>query len=119
MHFRVMSNELNTPLLLVCPKDKHKKAAADFDNLQSSNVSYRLRTGTNVNWENPTEVLAVCPVDGNVLYCDGSVTIWKIQVTANSLAETYSCVGIVAGLILLIAGEALMRWSQGNEGANR
>jgi hypothetical protein len=32
-----------------------------------------LRAGTNVCDTNPHEILAVCPVDGNILYCDGTV----------------------------------------------
>jgi len=39
--FQVMSNELNTPLILVCPQDKHRQAAANFNStLTSANVSY-------------------------------------------------------------------------------
>lgn len=72
-HFQVLSNELNTPKILVCPEDKARKPAADFVNLQAGNVTYQLRSGTNVSEANPREVLAVCPVDGNILYCDGTV----------------------------------------------
>jgi hypothetical protein len=74
-HFEVMSNELATPLLLVCPKDSSRKPAAGFASLQASNVTYRVRSGTNINETIPTEVLALCPVHGNVLSCDGSVTV--------------------------------------------
>jgi len=73
LHFQVMSNELNTPLILICPKDQSRKPAADFQSLRPANVSYRLRSGTNSSRANPREILAVCPVDGNVLYCDGTV----------------------------------------------
>ena len=72
-HFRVIANELGTPSLLVCPNDSNKRPAADFSNLQPENITYQLRTGTNVDSENPQEVLAVCPVHGNQLYCDGNV----------------------------------------------
>src|SRR6266700_1713055 len=37
LHFQVMSNDLTTPLILVCPQDTTKKAAADFGRLQASN----------------------------------------------------------------------------------
>jgi hypothetical protein len=73
LHFRVMSNELNTPRLLVCPRDKTRHSAADFHSLKPGNVTYRLRTGTNLSEAHPKEVLVVCPMDGNTLYCDGSV----------------------------------------------
>jgi len=72
-HLKVISNELSTPTFLVCPRDSGKHAAADFASLRRENISYQLRTGTNVNGDNPQEILAVCPVHGNVLYCDGNV----------------------------------------------
>ena len=71
--FMVMSNELGTARILVCPNDKTKQAAADFSSLTANNISYQLRTGTNVNSDNPTEILAVDPINGIVLRCDGSV----------------------------------------------
>jgi competence protein ComGC len=72
-HFQVISNELTRPGFLVCPNDRAKQPAINFDVLQQLNVSYRLRTGTNINTENPQEILAVCPIHGNELYCDGNV----------------------------------------------
>jgi competence protein ComGC len=72
LHFRVMSNELSTPRLLVCPAS-HNSPAFDFGNLRSTNVTYLLCTGPAINQTNPTEVLAVCPACGNVLLVDGSV----------------------------------------------
>jgi prepilin-type processing-associated H-X9-DG protein len=38
-HFQVMSNELNTPKILVCPDD-NRTAAASFAKLNNQNVSY-------------------------------------------------------------------------------
>lgn len=38
-HFQVMSNELNTPKVLICPADM-RAAAANFARLKNSNVSY-------------------------------------------------------------------------------
>jgi hypothetical protein len=73
IHFQVMSNELSTPRILVCPADTKKQPALDFLNLQPANVSYQVCTGTNVNENNPQAVLAVCPIHGHVLRCDGSV----------------------------------------------
>lgn len=72
-HLMVMSNELSTPRILVCPQDASKQAAASFVNLQAANVSYRVRSGTNVSDINPQEILVVCPVHGHVLLSDGSV----------------------------------------------
>ena len=76
-HFLLISNELTTPEFLVCPNDRGKHAASDFASLGLVNVTYRLRTGTNVNADNPQEVLLFCPVHGNALYCDGNVRAVK------------------------------------------
>ncbi|HOC55731.1 MAG TPA: DUF4190 domain-containing protein [Verrucomicrobiota bacterium] len=72
-HYRVMSNELCTPKILVCPADTKKQAAFNFSSLQPGNVSYSLCSGTNVSEVNPSVVLAICPIHNNVLLCDGSV----------------------------------------------
>ena len=73
-HFQTLSNELATPILLVCPKDKTKRVATNWSSVGAENVSYRLRFGPSLSDNHPNEVLAVCPVDGNILYCDGHVT---------------------------------------------
>jgi len=72
-HFQIISNELTMPSFLVCPNDPARHAASNFEELQELNVSYRLRGGTNVNTGNRQEVLAVCPIHGNELYCNGEV----------------------------------------------
>ena len=74
MHFRVLSNYGLVASRLVCPGDIARSAATSFGGLGPENVSYRLRTVDTVKETNPQEVLAVCPIDGNTLYCDGSVT---------------------------------------------
>ena len=72
-HFRVMSNELSTPKILICVADSAKEAALTFESLRAGNVSYQVRSGTNVSDVNPNQVLAICPIHNNVLLCDGSV----------------------------------------------
>jgi hypothetical protein len=72
-HFRVMSNELNTPKILVCPSDSSKHAAMNFGQLQPENVSYQVRSGPNINDSNPNEVLVYCPIHHHILRVDGSV----------------------------------------------
>jgi hypothetical protein len=74
--FQVMSNELSTPKILVCPADSKRQPALDFRSLQSANVSYRVYSSTNVKETNPQEILAACPIHGHVLLCDGSVQ-WR------------------------------------------
>jgi competence protein ComGC len=45
IHFRVMSNELSTPKVLVCPRDKTKTLAKDFTSgFSDKNVSYFVST---------------------------------------------------------------------------
>jgi hypothetical protein len=72
-HFRVMSNELSTASILVCPGDSSKRPEGNFNKLQRVNVSYLVRSGTNVDETYPEELLARCPIHGHVLLCDGSV----------------------------------------------
>jgi hypothetical protein len=74
MHFMVVSNYLSATSRLVCPGDIVRGAATNFASLSPENVSYRLRTADTVTEGNPEEVLAVCPIDGNTLYCNGAVT---------------------------------------------
>jgi prepilin-type processing-associated H-X9-DG protein len=69
-----MTNELTATKLLICPHDRTKKVATNWANLQTDNITYRFRSGPNVTDTNGNEVLAVCPIDGNTLYCDGHVT---------------------------------------------
>jgi hypothetical protein len=73
LHLLVMSNELCTPKLLVCPADDPKSPALDWQTFRAANLTYQIHVGTNICDANPTEVLAVCPIHGNILHCDGSV----------------------------------------------
>jgi hypothetical protein len=74
LHFQVMSNELSAPLIVLCPKDQSKNPARDFQHLQAANVTYEMRSGTNIDDAHPQEVLVKCPIHGNILHCDASVT---------------------------------------------
>jgi hypothetical protein len=83
--FMVMSNELATPNILVCPNDPAKHPAAGFATLTGANISYQLHTGPDVNENHPEAVLAVDPINGVVLHCDGSVLMdrrYKAQRTS-------------------------------------
>jgi prepilin-type processing-associated H-X9-DG protein len=39
-HFTVMSNELSTPKILLCPADANRVFATDFNGFGNSNISY-------------------------------------------------------------------------------
>jgi hypothetical protein len=121
-HFQVMSNELLGPSILVCPNDPGKKPGPDFQHLRPENISYRVRSGTNVNDEAMREVLAVCPLDGNVLHCDGDVTLreegknprllladlWVEDYGFRELAQLAMSLSAV-GVLLLGSGTLLVR----------
>jgi hypothetical protein len=72
-HLRLLAQELGSPQLLVCPGDSARKAAASFQSLQRTNVSYLFRSGNEVNDTNTQEVLGRCPIHGIVLRADGTV----------------------------------------------
>ncbi|MDB6018689.1 MAG: hypothetical protein JWR19_3178 [Pedosphaera sp.] len=91
-HFRILSNELFTPKLLVCPLDTSKQAAVDFGSLGPGNVSYQLQSGPDRDETNPAAVLAICPVHGNILFCDGSVKVVK----ADQGVETPGIINLMA-----------------------
>jgi hypothetical protein len=74
IHFRALSNELSTPLILVCPKDRSRKPATTFEELKFENISYGLRTISNNPEIKPKQAIVVCPVDGYILYSD-----WTVQ----------------------------------------
>lgn len=81
-HFRALSNELSVTKILVCPADS-KTAASSFIYLRAMNISYQLHSGTNYSDEFPQAVLAVCPIHGNVLLCDGSVQRGRLKPVGN------------------------------------
>jgi hypothetical protein len=66
-------DELRTPLLLICPQDKSKRVSGSWTNLLAQNVTYQFRFGSNLAPNAAHEILVICPIDGNVLYCDGTV----------------------------------------------
>jgi hypothetical protein len=74
-HFQILTNQeqLTTPSLLVCPQDHSKRPAVSVEDVNVTNVTYRLRITTNVNLDHPRETLVVCPVDGNAVTCDGTI----------------------------------------------
>jgi len=72
-HFQAMAKELNTTKILVCPGDKSKQPATDFESLGAWNVSYEVRTGAKVSSANPEEIMIYCPIHHHTGRTDGSV----------------------------------------------
>jgi prepilin-type processing-associated H-X9-DG protein len=78
--FQVMSNELSTPKVLLCPLDKERSATANFANvLADTNLSYFL--ALDVNQENPSMWLAG---DRNFTNCKTPPTA-LLAVSSNSI----------------------------------
>jgi hypothetical protein len=122
VHFRIMSNELSTPAVLVCPNDPKTKPCSTFDSLRPENITYHLRSGPSVNDTNLLEILAVCPVDGNILHCDGSTSfalergtgrpplafLWHQNESFRQASRQVLC-SLAASVLLLLVGTILKR----------
>ena len=69
-----MSNELNTPKILVCPADTNRPVAKNWASFTTANLSYEYLTpsATNADHE-PQRVLSRCPIHGHIGLCNGSV----------------------------------------------
>jgi hypothetical protein len=67
-----MSNELNTPKVLVCPAETTRPIAANFTAFTPANCSYEYLAPSGSDKES-TRVLSRCPVHGHIGLCDGSV----------------------------------------------
>ena len=70
--FVAMSNALSTPKLLICPGDKARKPAGNWQEFGPANVSYEF-LNPNGSETNPNVLLTRCPVHGHVGLSDGSV----------------------------------------------
>jgi hypothetical protein len=70
--FLSMSNELNTPKILVCPGDTNRVAAAGFAKFTDENCSYELLARSESDTD-PYRVFARCPIHGHIGLSDGSV----------------------------------------------
>ena len=70
--FLSISNELNTPKILVCPGDTGRRAAATFGTFTDANCSYEFVAPLG-NENEPNRVVTRCPIHGSVGLCDGSV----------------------------------------------
>lgn len=83
--FQVMGDGLRSPKVLVCPDDNTRTPAADFAHLTASNVTYRLHIvpGATSDIEHSKIPLAVCPVDGSVVYYNGDYKSNKPEVDEN------------------------------------
>jgi len=87
-HFQVMSNELSTPKILICPQDT-RTAAANFARLKNQNVSYFV--GLEANDMNPHRFLngdrnitgASAPENGILKLVPGGPAAWTTAIHNN------------------------------------
>jgi len=69
-----MSNELNTPKILVCPADTNRVVAKNWEAFTEANCSYEnLAPSAPDADDEPARVLSRCPIHGHIGLCDGSV----------------------------------------------
>ena len=69
----LMTNEMSTPKILVCPADTAHQAAKDWASWSAANCSYDYLAAGAPDGENPQRVLFRCPIHGNIGLVDGSV----------------------------------------------
>jgi hypothetical protein len=67
-----MTNEMNTPKILVCPADSGRQAAPNWASFTSANLSYEYLAPSAPDNE-PARVMFRCPIHGNIGLIDGSV----------------------------------------------
>ena len=69
----LMTNEMSTPKILVCPADTAHPVAKDWASWSAANCSYDFLAAGASDREDPQRVLFRCPIHGNIGLVDGSV----------------------------------------------
>jgi hypothetical protein len=69
----LMSNELSTPTVLVCPADTAHQAAPNWSSFTAANISYEYLAPITSDGSDPGRVLFRCPIHGHIGLLDGSV----------------------------------------------
>jgi hypothetical protein len=69
----LMTNEMSTPKILVCPADTAHAVAKDWASWSAANCSYDYLAPGASDREDPQRVLFRCPIHGNIGLVDGSV----------------------------------------------
>jgi hypothetical protein len=105
--FQVMSNELSTPKILVCPNDAHRKSATNFTNITKANISYFV--GVDAVETNATMFLGG---DRN-LTTDKGLSSGLLNITTNQAVRWTSEIHKNAGNILTADGSVQQLSSSG------
>lgn len=77
--FLTMSNELNSPKILVCPSDEGRPRVFSWDQFGPANTSYQFLAPGLSETAPPNTIMTRCPIHGHVGLTDGSVQggAWK------------------------------------------
>lgn len=95
IHFLAMPNELNTPRILVCPTDKSRVAATNWNELRNANVSYFV--GLDPDETTPQILLSGdsnFEVDGKPI-SSGILTLWTNSTVGWTTARHKRCGNIL------------------------
>jgi hypothetical protein len=69
-----MTNEMNSPKILVCPAETERQSARDWSSFTVANCSYDyLAPSGSADEREAFRVIFRCPIHGSVTLCDGSV----------------------------------------------
>jgi len=71
-NFLIMSNELCTPKILICPSDTLRKPAENWAAFTSNNCSYQILR-PRMTGDDFTNAYFRCPVHGHLGFADGTV----------------------------------------------
>lgn len=97
-HFQPLSNELNSPKVLVCPADMARVAAENFADFNNRNLSYFL--GANADYSKPNSILAG---DRNVTNASaGGRTLMRLD--ANTVVNWTGELHVYKGNVLFADG---------------
>jgi len=100
--FLVMSNELNTPKVLVCPEDFRRIVATNFSSLSSTNLSYF--AGADVtNESNPQQILSG---DSNLQINGNAVKSGLVSISTNNVLSWQPNRHGKAGNLMMADGSA-------------
>jgi Skp family chaperone for outer membrane proteins len=77
--FLTMSNELNSPRILVCPGDTNRPLALNWSEFSPANISYQLLS-PGASEHEPAVVYVRCPIHNNVGLVDGSAQMLEPNV---------------------------------------
>jgi hypothetical protein len=70
--FKSMSNELCSPRFLICPSDRGRMAARNWESLDPTNISYDI-VAPDMSADDKTNAYFRCKVHGHVGFADGTV----------------------------------------------